>query len=203
MRRMYSKSQIERIIDEHGGGGGAVDSVNGKTGEVVLNATDIKLTTNKSTVQNNFLRIDAALENKQHKLTYVSEDAGAESLVLGDTNGDVCPKQVLIGTIGETTNTSIYSDSSEDYSSSIELVSSSWNSGKEASIIISSSDGPEFSLIKMQADEISYYDNTLIAYDTNRGEIFIYANQLPHEDPNIAGVIYVDSDGTLKVSMTE
>lgn len=40
----------------------AVSSVNGKTGDVVLNATDIKLTTNQQTVQNNINRLDERID---------------------------------------------------------------------------------------------------------------------------------------------
>lgn len=75
MRRMYSRSQIEKIIDEHGGGGGgAVASVNGKTGVVILNGNDIKWsTTSQETVGSAIgvdrLDISNLKSGKENKLT--------------------------------------------------------------------------------------------------------------------------------------
>lgn len=69
MRRMYSKNQIIDLIEEHGGGGsGAVASVNGKTGAVVLKANDIKLSTNQQTVQANLERIDGDITQVKQDL---------------------------------------------------------------------------------------------------------------------------------------
>lgn len=56
----HNYDEIQEL--KEGGGSGDVKSVNGKTGNVVLNATDIKLTTNQQTVQNNFVRIDDEVE---------------------------------------------------------------------------------------------------------------------------------------------
>lgn len=55
-----------------GGGGGDVTSVNGKTGAVVLNATDIKLATTQTTVEQNFIRLDEEIAEKLDKVTSVS-----------------------------------------------------------------------------------------------------------------------------------
>lgn len=59
-RRMYSKGQLIKIIQEQGGGG-AVASVNGKTGIVVLKAEDINVN-NSTSVQANLERIDLEVE---------------------------------------------------------------------------------------------------------------------------------------------
>lgn len=75
MRRMYSKNQIIDLIEEHGGGGsGAVASVNGKTGAVVLNADDIKLSTNQQTIQANLERIDAEVESNIDDIQNLNTD---------------------------------------------------------------------------------------------------------------------------------
>lgn len=60
MKRMYSEEQLIKLIEEHAGEG-TVYSVNGKTGTVVLSASDIEAT-NAQTVQENLERIDLELE---------------------------------------------------------------------------------------------------------------------------------------------
>lgn len=61
-KRMWDEKEIIKIAEEHGGeGGGAVQSVNGKTGAVVLSASDINAT-NAQSVQANLERIDLEVE---------------------------------------------------------------------------------------------------------------------------------------------
>lgn len=83
MRRMYSKSQIEKIIDEHGGGGGAVDSVNGKVGTVVLKASDIDAN-NAQTIQQNLERIDTRIDD----LAYITDVGSGLDLTEGTLSAD-------------------------------------------------------------------------------------------------------------------
>lgn len=83
MRRMYSKSQIVKIIDEHGGGGGAVDSVNGKTGTVVLKASDIDAN-NAQTIQNNLERLDTRIDD----LAYITDVGDGIDLTEGILSAD-------------------------------------------------------------------------------------------------------------------
>lgn len=56
MRRMFTEDEIKALA-----GGGAVNSVNGKTGDVVLVADDIKAT-NTQSIQANLERIDEDVE---------------------------------------------------------------------------------------------------------------------------------------------
>lgn len=56
-----------------------VSSVNGKVGDVILNAEDIKLTTNQQTVQNNFIRVDNELNRIEEKITIINQDLSAQS----------------------------------------------------------------------------------------------------------------------------
>lgn len=232
MRRMYSKSQIEKIIDEHGGGGsGAVNKVNGKVGNVVLDARDIKLTTNNQTIQQNFIRVDERIDGKQDQLvagnnitisgnvisasgggaggyTYINEDTSNEELYIGDWGSSTFPKSVSINTMGDNTSDqcSVWVRSTSG-GNAIDITADAGNSGKVATISLAAADAeagyPAASRISIDADTIYYANNTLIAYDENLDAVLINTNMLPQEDPHIEGMIYVASDGTLKASRPE
>lgn len=62
-----TSSQYEKASSS--GGGGAVNSVNSKTGDVVLDATDIKITTTNTTIQQNIVRIDEEINRVESDLT--------------------------------------------------------------------------------------------------------------------------------------
>ena len=69
---LKNKCDIEEL--KQGGGVSGVGSVNGKTGVVTLDATDIKLTTNKQTVQANLIRIDGEVEAVQDIVDSLTDD---------------------------------------------------------------------------------------------------------------------------------
>lgn len=85
MKRMWDQKEIEDLIPEV-----PVKSVNSKTGDVVLDATDIKLTTNKQTVQDNFIRIDTKID--EIEITSVDGlDGGtieSSTTIIADSNKD-------------------------------------------------------------------------------------------------------------------
>lgn len=71
-KRMWDEKEIIEIAEEHGGeGGGAVKSVNGKTGAVVLAADDITAN-NLATVQSNLERIDSEINRVEAEIPDVS-----------------------------------------------------------------------------------------------------------------------------------
>lgn len=61
-RRMWDEKELIKIAEEHGSGEGAVKSVNEKTGDVVLKASDIKATNNQ-TIQANLENIDGRIDD--------------------------------------------------------------------------------------------------------------------------------------------
>lgn len=72
-KRMWDEKEIIQIAEEHGGeGGGAVQSVNNKTGKVVLKAEDIKAN-NTATIQANLERIDGEINRVESRFdSYVT-----------------------------------------------------------------------------------------------------------------------------------
>lgn len=70
----------ENIREGAGGGGtGAVSSVNGKTGEVVLTTADIKTTTTQTTIQANLERLDERIDDEGLNLENLQD------ILIGDT----------------------------------------------------------------------------------------------------------------------
>lgn len=69
MRRMYSKKQLVDLIEEHSAET-SVTSVNGKTGNVTLKASDIKAQ-NAATIQSNLERIDGRIDDLDERVDQV------------------------------------------------------------------------------------------------------------------------------------
>lgn len=95
----------------------SVSSVNGKTGAVVIDATDVKLTTNQQTVQANFIRIDESLDNKLDKIStsgtrrvygITTEGNQAEYILSQAPNNQTIAQRNADGNIK--TNTPVYFD---------------------------------------------------------------------------------------------
>lgn len=77
------------------GASGSVESVNGKTGQVVLNATDIKLTTNQQTIQENITRIDENADELSQKIDEVEDIAlGGSKTYAIDTFSQIIGEKV-------------------------------------------------------------------------------------------------------------
>lgn len=111
-RRMWDEKEIIQIAEEYGGGGegGAVNSVNGKKGNVVLSASDIKAT-NSASIQSNLERIDEEINRVEGSLSnYVTlseldekgyMDEGAVETKIDSAIEDLPSKQYVSNYVAE------------------------------------------------------------------------------------------------------
>lgn len=96
-KRMWDEKEIIEIAEEHGGeGGGAVKSVNGKTGAVVLMADDITAN-NLATVQSNLERIDSEINRVEAEIPDVS---GLQEKLTAGANITIDENNVISATGG-------------------------------------------------------------------------------------------------------
>lgn len=103
LRYELAESEVEITAKEYGGVG-AVVSVNGKAGVVVLDATDIKLTTNQQTVQQNFIRVDESIEDLYEEATTAIEIAeGKTKSYVIDEKDDITGTETVDGEITNVT----------------------------------------------------------------------------------------------------
>lgn len=70
--------EVSISVKEIGSGSGAVESVNGKIGVVVLDGTDIQITTTHTTLQANIIRIDEEISRVEGKFDQAVLDLGDE-----------------------------------------------------------------------------------------------------------------------------
>lgn len=191
---MYSKPQLIKLIEEHGSGG-AVDSVNGKTGTVVLKAKDIKVN-NSTSIQANLERIDLEVEGLIDDVSDLNEGKlDASKAAVSSVGGLVIPaatptsdELVGIGTAHTQTRVSIGSGLTLHDN----ILSATGGPGTSDILVITTSlrDGSGYPTVTYSQLLSAYYDG----FDSNKAVLLKVTN--PGEDDEYFQVTTVAKSGS-------